>query len=461
MVARRNPAVASIAVASEPVCDYKGRGLSGSVQGGKKRGTAMLLGVIADDMTGATDVALMLNRAGMRTVQVIGAPQAGTVLPEADAVVVALKSRTNPVAEAVADSLAACDALLAAGARQILFKYCSTFDSTPQGNIGPVADALALRLGAGLAIVCPAFPANGRSIYQGYLFVGSVPLHESSMKDHPLTPMRDSNLMRLMAAQTKAQVGHVDYATVLAGAGAVKQRLAGLEGEGVRYAVTDALTNDDLMVLGAAVDGHVLLTGGSGIAMGLPQNFRRAGLLPERAIAASLSAPQGRAGIISGSCSTATRGQIKAAIEAGYPALKVDPLALVAGGQDAAGLAAWALAQSPEKPFLLYSSDDPAEVAAIQNRLGRDEAGATVEHAFSETARLLAEGGVSRLLVAGGETSGAVVQGLGIRTLEIGPEIDPGVPWTRVVDGPNLAIALKSGNFGAADFFLKAWSLLR
>ena len=421
----------------------------------------MLLGVIADDMTGATDVALMLNRSGMRTVQTIGVPSPGQALPEADAVVVALKSRTNPVAEAVADSLAACEALLAAGARQILFKYCSTFDSTAQGNIGPVADALAQRLGAGLAIVCPAFPANGRSIYQGYLFVGAVPLHESSMKDHPLTPMRDSSLIRLMGAQTTGVVGLVDYATVLAGAGAVKTRFGALAAGGARYVVTDALTNADLMVLGEAVADHKLLTGGSGIAMGLPQNFRKAGLLPNREIAASLAAPQGRAGIISGSCSTATRGQISKAIEAGYPALKVDPMALVSGAQDAAKLADWALAQAPDKPFLLYSSDDPAEVAAIQDKLGREKAGETVEHAFAQTAALLAERGVSRLLVAGGETSGAVVQGLGIGMLEIGPEIDPGVPWTRAADGQDMVIALKSGNFGAPDFFLKAWALLR
>ncbi|TQI76222.1 uncharacterized protein YgbK (DUF1537 family) [Bosea sp. AK1] len=421
----------------------------------------MLLGVIADDMTGATDVALMLNRAGMRTVQVIGVPPAGSALPEADAVVVALKSRTNPVAEAVADSLAACEALLKGGARQILFKYCSTFDSTAEGNIGPVANALAERLGAKLAIVCPAFPANGRSIYQGYLFVGAMPLHESSMKDHPLTPMRDSNLMRLMSVQAKTDVGLVDYATVLAGPAAVKARLAKLQADGVRYAVTDALTNEDLMTLGHAVSEHVLLTGGSGIAMGLPQNFRRAGLLPERPGPVELKAPAGRAGIISGSCSTATRGQIKAALEAGYPALKVDPFALVDGSQNAEGLAAWALTQPADKPFLVYSSDDPAEVAAVQDKLGRERAGSIVEHAFAEVARLLAEGGVTRLLVAGGETSGATVLGLGIRTLEIGPEIDPGVPWTRVVDGPEMVVALKSGNFGTPDFFLKAWSLLR
>ena len=421
----------------------------------------MLLGVIADDMTGATDVALMLNRAGMRTVQVIGVPSAGSALPEAEAVVVALKSRTNPVAEAVADSLAACEALLKAGARQILFKYCSTFDSTAEGNIGPVANALAERLGVKLAIVCPAFPANGRSIYQGHLFVGAVPLHESSMKDHPLTPMRDSNLMRLMSAQAKTETGLVDYATILAGPSAVRARLAKLETDGIRYAVTDALTNEDLMTLGHAVSEHVLLTGGSGIAMGLPQNFRRAGLLPERPGPQELRAPAGRAGIISGSCSTATRGQIKAALEAGFPALKVDPLALADGSQDAAGLAAWALAQPADKPFLVYSSDDPAEVAAVQDRLGRERAGSIVEHAFSELARRLSEGGVARLLVAGGETSGATVLGLGIRTLEIGPEIDPGVPWTRVVDGPEMVVALKSGNFGTPDFFLKAWSLRR
>jgi uncharacterized protein YgbK (DUF1537 family) len=421
----------------------------------------MLLGVIADDMTGATDVALMLNRAGMRTVQVIGAPASDAALPEADAVVVALKSRTNPVAEAIADSLAACEALLAAGARQILFKYCSTFDSTAQGNIGPVADALRARLGAGLAIVCPAFPANGRSIYQSWLFVGSVPLHESSMKDHPLTPMRDSNLMRLMGAQAAAPVGLVAYPEVRAGVAAVRARFSALAAEGAGYAVTDAISNDDLMVLGEAVADHVLLTGGSGIAMGLPQNFRKAGLLPERDSAETLEAPAGRAGIISGSCSTATRGQIARAVEAGYAALKVDPLALEAGHQTAAALADWALAQPADRPFLVYSSDDPAEVAAVQDRLGRERAGAIVEEAFAETARRLVAGGVSRLLVAGGETSGAVVQGLGIRTLAIGPEIDPGVPWTRVVDGPDLVVALKSGNFGAPDFFLKAWTLLR
>lgn len=421
----------------------------------------MLLGVIADDMTGATDVALMLNRAGMRTVQVIGVPPVGSALPEADAVVVALKSRTNPVAEAVADSLAACEALLKAGARQILFKYCSTFDSTAEGNIGPVANALAERLGARQAIVCPAFPANGRSIYQGYLFVGAVPLHESSMKDHPLTPMRDSNLMRLMAAQAKTDVGLVDYAAVLSGPAAVKARLAKLQAEGVRYVVTDAVTNEDLMTLGAAVSEHVLLTGGSGIAMGLPQNFRKAGLLPERPGPQELAAPAGRAGIISGSCSTATRGQIAAALAAGLPALKVDPLALADGSQNAAGLAAWALSQPADKPFLLYSSDDPAEVASVQEKLGREKAGAIVEDAFAEVARRLSEGGVTRLLVAGGETSGATVLGLDIRTLEIGPEIDPGVPWTRVVDGPEMVVALKSGNFGTPDFFLKAWKLLR
>ena len=420
----------------------------------------MLLGVIADDMTGATDVALMLNRAGMRTVQLIGVPQPGAAMPEADAVVVALKSRTIAPDEAVAQSLAACEALLAGGARQILFKYCSTFDSTPQGNIGPVADALMERMGARQAIVCPAFPANGRSIYQGYLFVGAMPLHESSMKDHPLTPMRDSSLVRLMAAQTRHPVGLVDYATVKSGASVIRTKLAALADQGVRYVVTDAIGNDDLIALGDAIAGEPLLTGGSGIAMGLPQNFRAAGLLPHREAPTSLTAPAGRMAILSGSCSTATRGQIAEAGRAGCPALKVDPLALAEGRQTARELAQWGLGQPGDRPFLIYSSDDPAEVASVQNRLGRERAGTIVEEAFAEVARLLAEGGVTRLLVAGGETSGAVVQGLGIRMLEIGPEIDPGVPWTRVVDGPDMAVALKSGNFGAPDFFVKSWSLL-
>ena len=421
----------------------------------------MLLGVIADDMTGATDVALMLNRSGMRTVQVIGVPREEAALPEADCVVVALKSRTNPVEEAVADSIAACEALLKAGAKQILFKYCSTFDSTAKGNIGPVADALMQRLDTDRAIVCPAFPANGRSIYQGYLFVGPLPLHESSMKDHPLTPMRDSSLVRLMEAQSAHEVGLVDYATVLEGTGAVRKRFDALAAAGRRYIVTDALTNADLTTLGEAVADHKLLTGGSGIAMGLPENFRKAGALPQREAPQEIKAPEGRAGIISGSCSTATRGQIKAALEAGFPALKVDPLALVSGEQTAEKLASWALEQTADNPFLLYSSDDPAEVAAVQEELGRERAGETVEQAFAEIARRIVAGGVSRLLVAGGETSGAVVQGLGIATLEIGPEIDPGVPWTRAVGGKELVIALKSGNFGAPNFFIKAWGLLR
>ncbi|WP_342361695.1 3-oxo-tetronate kinase [Terrarubrum flagellatum] len=415
----------------------------------------MQLGVIADDMTGATDVALMLQKAGMRVVQLIGVPSPSQTTLPADAIVVALKSRTDPAAEAVAQSLEALAALRAAGARQILFKYCSTFDSTAQGNIGPVADALADALAAPIALVCPAFPANGRTIFQGHLFVGSEPLDESPMKDHPLTPMRDSSLIRLLAAQTPRKVGLVPFATMNKGSGAVKAALDRLAADGVRYAVADAITDDHLLTLGAAVAGYPLVTGGSGIALGLPGNFGRSSV--ERA---PFSAPAGRMAIVSGSCSAATRGQVAAAKEAGLPHHAVDPRAIAAGTLTAAQLAEWALAQPTDKPALIYATAEPAEVAAVQAEFGREKAGAIVEDALAETAALLVEGGVKRLIAAGGETSGAVIQRLNARALAIGPEIAPGAPWTRVIDGPDIAVALKSGNFGARDFFVSSWSLL-
>jgi uncharacterized protein YgbK (DUF1537 family) len=298
----------------------------------------MRLGVIADDMTGATDVALMITKAGMDTIQTIGVPDMARGLPEADAVVVALKSRTIAPHDAVAQSLVACRALRAGGARQILFKYCSTFDSTPQGNIGPVADALADELGADIAIVCPAFPANGRAIFQGHLFVGAQPLDESPMKDHPLTPMHDSNLVRLMAAQTRRKVRLVPFAIVAAGADAVRSELRRLAQDGVRYAVTDAISDADLVALGHAVAGAPLVTGGSGIALGLPANLPAA----TRREPVPFAAPAGRMAIVAGSCSAATREQVAAAKEAGAPHRAIDPAALARGDATPESLAAWA-----------------------------------------------------------------------------------------------------------------------
>lgn len=420
----------------------------------------MLLGAIADDLTGATDLALMLARNGMKTVQVIGVPAGDTDFGDAEAVVVALKSRTIPAAEAVASSLAAARALLAGGAEQIVFKYCSTFDSTDAGNIGPVAEALLDLLDAPIAIACPAFPAAGRSIYQGHLFVGQVLLSESPMKDHPLTPMRDANLVRVLQRQARGKVGLVPLSVVSEGAEAVRAVLIAAQQTGHRLMIADAVRDADLRVLGQALSEARLITGGSGIGMGLPDNFRRRGRIGTTPLALRMAAPQGRSVVLAGSCSAATRAQVKVAIEGGMPALRIVPLDIAGGTQTAASIADWVIAQTGVLPALVYSSDEPEAVKAVQDQLGRDQAGTLVEDVLAAVSVILRNNGFSRFIVAGGETSGAVVAALGARALRIGPEIAPGVPWTRSIGNPDLALALKSGNFGAPDFFVTAWDLL-
>ena len=414
----------------------------------------LLLGCIADDFTGATDLANTLVKGGMTAVQVIGVPTGP--LPEADAVIIALKSRTAPVGEAVAQSLAACDALLAAGAKQIFWKYCSTFDSTDHGNIGPVADALLKRLGSGFALACPAFPTNGRTIYLGHLFVGNALLNESGMENHPLTPMTDANLVRVLGRQTDGAVGLVPFTTIEQGAAATRQAMMRLAEQGRRYAIVDAVTDQHLLAIGEAAAQHALITGGSGVAMGLPENFRRAGLLPARGDAANLPPMQGMAAVVAGSCSRATLGQIGLARDH-VPVLELDALVT----PDAAALTAQALdwvegKLAADRPVVIAASAPPEKVAALQAKLGRDAAGALIEAAMAAIAEGLVARGVGRLVVAGGETSGAVVQRLGVTALRIGPEIDPGVPWT-FAEPRGLHLALKSGNFGARDFFLKAF----
>ncbi len=414
----------------------------------------LLLGCIADDFTGATDLANTLVKAGMSAVQVIGVP-AGP-LPEADAVIIALKIRTAPVAEAVGQSLAACDALTKAGAKQLFWKYCSTFDSTDQGNIGPVGDALLKRLGSGFAIACPAFPTNGRTIYLGHLFVGGALLNESGMENHPLTPMTDPNLVRVMARQTDGSVGLVSFPVVEQGAAAIRRAMTGLMDRGTRWAIVDAVSDAHLMAIGEAVAPQALVTGGSGVAMGLPENFRRAGLLPDRSDAGALPPMTGAAAVVAGSCSRATLGQIGLARDH-VPVLELDALAT----PDAKAMTAQALAWVDGKledgrPVVIAASATPEKVAALQAKLGRDAAGALVEDAVASIAEGLVARGVGRLVVAGGETSGAVVTRLGVTSLRIGPEIDPGVPWT-FAEPKGIHLALKSGNFGARDFFLKAF----
>ena len=419
----------------------------------------LLLGCIADDLTGATDLANMLVREGMRTVQTIGIPAPELALPATDAVVVALKSRTIPAADAVAQSLAALDWLRRAGARQIFFKYCSTFDSTDRGNIGPVAEALLDALDARITIACPAFPENGRSVYQGHLFVGSELLSDSGMRNHPLTPMTESSLVRVLGRQTRRKIGRVPFATVRQGPAAILRAIDKLCVDGIACAIVDAVENQNLHDIGAACAGLKLVTGGSGIAIGLPANFRDQGLLQKTAAPDALDRIEGKSAVISGSCSQATLGQIER-MKASRPAFAIDPLALAEGRDLAAEAVAWAKPQLAGGPVLIYASAPPEQVTKAQSALGRDRAGALVEESLARVATGLVEAGVRKLVVAGGETAGAVVQALGVSALRIGPQIDPGVPWTMSVTDPPLALALKSGNFGAPDFFTKALGML-
>ena len=415
----------------------------------------MLLGCIADDFTGATDLASTLVRNGMRTVQLIGVPDGAP--PDADAVVVALKSRTAPVAQAVGESLAALHWLEAAGCRQVFHKYCSTFDSTDEGNIGPVADALVKALGCGFALACPAFPANARSVFQGHLFVGAALLSESGMEHHPLTPMRDPNLVRVLSRQTDGTVGLVPWATVTQGADAIRRAMSALREQGRRYAIVDAITEADLFAIGAAAASHALITGGSGVAMGLPANFRAAGLLQSGEDVSALPPAPGHAAVLAGSCSRATLLQLGTARDR-VPTLELDPLATPDADALARQALAWADGKLGQTPVVIAASAPPDRVAALQARLGRDAAGALVERTLALVAAGLVAAGVRQMVVAGGETSGAVVSALGVRRLRIGAEIDPGVPWTYAEgDGPPMLLALKSGNFGGRDFFTAAF----
>jgi 3-dehydrotetronate 4-kinase len=416
------------------------------------------IGAVADDITGASDLCLMLSRAGLHTVQVMGVPEPDVALPEADAVVIALKSRTIPAAQAVAMSVAAASALLAAGAGQILFKYCSTFDSTDAGNIGPVTEALLALIGSDVTIACPSYPANGRTVYMGHLFVGGQLLSDSPMKDHPLTPMRDANLIRVLARQTVLPVGLVDATVIAKGMAAVSASIAQQAAAGARILVVDTLGDADLMVLGAACADMRLITGGSGIALGLAANFTGAGTHPTRSAATRMAGPPGRAVVLAGSCSAATLAQIAVARAAGLPMLALDIAQLTDGRQTVGSIADWVQAQIGPMPPVVYSSADPEALARMQATLGREASGALVEQVLADVAVRLVAAGFARFVIAGGETSGAVVTALGVQILDIGPEIDPGVPWTRCIRGPDLALALKSGNFGAPDIFIKAWS---
>lgn len=422
---------------------------------------SILLGAIGDDFTGSTDLALMLCKHGMPTVQYIGVPPEENVPAAVPAAVIALKSRTIPPKEAVSQSLAACEWLLQQGARQIFFKYCSTFDSTEKGNIGPVTEALLNYLEDRATIVCPSFPANRRSVYQGYLFVGDQLLSESSMRQHPLTPMKDANLVRFLGRQVSRPeaVALIPFQKVTEGPEAISSQLKTLSEQGFRFVVMDALTETHLMDIGSACRDFKLITGGSGVAMGLPANFRKAGLLEE--VGGFMSLPQigGPAAVIAGSCSQATRAQVHRMAQS-CPTRKIDPISLAEGRQSVESVVAWAGGTTGKGKVLIYSSDEPQEVARAQKLLGVKRAGEIIEKTLAEIALQLYASGMRKLIVAGGETSGAVVAALGIQSLYIGPEIEPGVPWTFSREPSPLCLALKSGNFGGENFFEKALDML-
>ncbi len=415
----------------------------------------MLLGCIADDSTGASDLANTLAKSGMRTLQFIGVPELEDA-GECDAGVVALKTRSIPVGEAVRLSLLALDRLLALGARQIVFKICSTFDSTPEGNIGPVAEVLADRLGAAMVPVCPAFPGAGRTVYQGHLFVWDKLLSESGMQNHPLNPMTDSDIRRWLRLQSRGPVGHVPLKDVREGYDAVRERLAAEAAAGAQLVICDAVADSDLVTIGRGSVDLPLLVGGSGIALGLPDNFAAAGLLAKSE--QSFAGVDGPGCVLAGSCSGATLGQVQAYGEA-HPQLPVDVARAVEDPDYPREIVGFVQSRLTQEP-LVHSSAAPDTVVAAQERFGRDRVAEALEHLFGEIAARLVEAGVRRLVVAGGETSGAVVQALGLRTLSIGPEIDPGVPALVSERPVRLALALKSGNFGGRDFFAKALATL-
>ena len=401
----------------------------------------MKLGVIADDFTGASDIALTLAEAGMQVAQYVGIP-ANLPASGLDAGVISLKSRTAPSKDAVAQSLDAAEWLLAQGAGQIVFKVCSTFDSTSQGNIGPVLDALADRLGAGGVMVCPAFPENGRSVYQGHLFVGDTLLSESGMQHHPLTPMTDPDLRRVLASQSDQPVAHITHAIVTKGAAAIE---AAMPDRGC--VIVDAIADKDLIEIGRAAAGAPLLCGGSGIALGLPGNFA---IKPAAPRWSSVSGP---AVVLSGSCSLATRQQVTT-FRQKAPSREIEASAVVAGKTTAKELCQWVLEQ--DQPAMVYSSADPSAVKAAQEELGKDRVASAVEGLFRDLAGFLADAGIRRIVVAGGETSGAVVLGLDAKELTVGPRIAAGVPVLRLDHATPMALVLKSGNFGGPDFFTEA-----
>ena len=417
------------------------------------------LGCIADDFTGATDLANMLVKGGLKTIQLLGTPRESDVVPSVDAVIIALKTRTIPVQEAIEQSLRALNWLKNSGAEKFFFKYCSTFDSTDDGNIGPVIDALMADLETQFTIACPAFPETERTIFKGHLFVGDKLLSDSPMKYHPLTPMTDSNLVSTLSRQTSQKVGLVQYTDILGGPSEIRKAFDQLRKEDVAIAITDVLNDEHLYFLGEAVKDFKLITGGSGIALGLPSQLKSRNNCKEKIGSHKLPKVLGKELILSGSCSEMTLAQVNE-FSKKYRTLKLNPIELAQSNSSLNNAVDWVIRAKGEEPILVYASAPPDAVNEAQKRLGRDLASSIVENALAKIASAAVQNGFRRFVVAGGETAGAVVSNLGIKGIMIGEQIDPGVPTTVSIGNPSIGLVLKSGNFGSADFFEKALKIM-
>ena len=423
----------------------------------------MIIGCIADDVTGATDLALMLSKNGMRVLQIFGEPR-GEAPSDTEAIVIALKTRTAPISTAVQKSVRSAQWLKEAGAGQFFFKYCSTFDSTEEGNIGPVCEALLDFLESSYTIVCPAFPENGRTVYMGHLFVHGKPLSESSMKDHPLTPMHDSNLIRLLGKQCRdpKSVGLISINTVASGLSAIHERIEELKQGGYRFAVVDAFEDQHLHLIVKACSDLKLITGGSAIAMGLPENYRQSGILPAKSPPLEMPKVNGPVAILSGSCSAATQEQIKILSEK-VDGLYLDPIAIINDGEEYIQSFLDKVDHAISRGVILvYSTTDAKKVKKIQSSLAKESAEELIESAFAKLGNYLLRRNIRKFIIAGGETSAVIAEALNIRQIYIGPEIDPGVPWTICYEHEEpLLLSFKSGNFGRPDFFIRAMEMLK
>ncbi|MBY3072961.1 four-carbon acid sugar kinase family protein [Rhizobium laguerreae] len=425
---------------------------------------AIFLGSIADDYTGASDLANTLTKNGLRTVQTVGIPDPALALPDVDAVVVSLKIRSVPASDAVTAATSAERWLRQRGAGHVLYKICSTFDSTDAGNIGPVAEALSEAAGGGVVLVTPAFPETGRTVYFGHLFVGGQPLNESPLKDHPLNPMHDANLVRVLTRQSRNAVGLIDLTCIAAGAGAVKARLDTLSKASVTAVIADAIFERDLETLGEIALETPVSTGASGLGLGLARALVRSGRISSggATTADAIRPVGGLSAIVAGSCSKATLHQLDIA-ERSMPVLRLDPERLLAGPDEIAAAISWAGERISAGPVVVAASAAPETVSRLQSLYGREASGHAIETATSIITAELVERGVRRLVIAGGETSGAAVDRLAIPAFLIGPEIAPGVPVLRTIGNAqgDMLLALKSGNFGGEDFFTAALAVMR